>query len=131
MTKKEQKDNYATVRLPQDFAKEMDKLIGKRGFTSRAEIVKEAVRELLSKYEETHDFKMLNHDDRGVKIWDNKLGKNGTSTHVQITPKGIYCTACDASKCEHVRFALRQPDILEIIRKKQKEGWKIELPEEG
>jgi Arc/MetJ-type ribon-helix-helix transcriptional regulator len=131
LTEKEQKDNYATVRLPKEFVMKIDKLIGQQGFTSRAEIVKEAVRELLNKQEESHDFKMLNHDDRGVKIWDNKLGKNGASTHVQITPKGIYCTACDASKCEHVRFALRQSDIIEIVKEKLKQGWKIELSEDN
>ncbi len=127
MPKKAQKDGYSTVRVPEEFAAEMDKLIGTRGFTSRAEIVKEAVRELLTKYE-TEPLKMVNHDDKGVKVQDTKLRR---VADIQITPKGIHCPVCDASYCEHIRFALNQPDVQQIIRKKQKEGWKIDLPDEA
>ncbi len=50
LTQRQQEDEYATVRIPKNFAAEVDKLIGTHGFTSRAEIVKEAIRELLEKY---------------------------------------------------------------------------------
>lgn len=53
LTKTKQKDHYKTVRLPRDFAVEIDKLIGTHGFTSRAEIVKMALREFLKEYEYT------------------------------------------------------------------------------
>ena len=41
---------YDSVKIPGDFAEEVDMLLGKHGFISRAEIVKEALRDLLLKY---------------------------------------------------------------------------------
>ena len=42
--------DYATIRIPKQLADEMDALIGNYGFTSRAEIAKEAIRRLLQEY---------------------------------------------------------------------------------
>lgn len=44
------KDDYTTIRIPTELANELDKLIGKRGFRTKAEIVKEAIRTLLKYY---------------------------------------------------------------------------------
>ena len=44
-------NEYVTIRIPKNLAKEIDSLIGKFGFTSRAEVVKQAVRNFLEKYE--------------------------------------------------------------------------------
>ena len=65
----------------------MDKLIGKHGFRSRGEIAKEAVRELLAKYEKS-PFEMLNHDVQGVKVIDRKMGR---AADTQFKPNGIHC----------------------------------------
>lgn len=45
-----QEEKYAQVKIPKSLADEADKLIGKFGFTSRAEIVKSALRGLLIDY---------------------------------------------------------------------------------
>ncbi|NLB77216.1 MAG: ribbon-helix-helix protein, CopG family [Crenarchaeota archaeon] len=47
--RKERVDNRG-IRLPAELALEMDKLIGTRGFRSRAEVAKTAIREFLEKY---------------------------------------------------------------------------------
>jgi len=44
---------YITVRLPECYHRDMDKLIEKYGFTSRADVVKSALREFFQKYPET------------------------------------------------------------------------------
>ena len=41
------KDNYSTIRLPKTLMDEVKKLKGVRGFTSSAEVVKQALREYL------------------------------------------------------------------------------------
>ena len=41
---------YTGVKIPRNLAEEVDRLIGKHGFTSRAEIVKEALRRILLTY---------------------------------------------------------------------------------
>lgn len=43
---------YVTVSIPKELADEIDKLVGKHGFSSRAEIVKSAIRKLLSEEKE-------------------------------------------------------------------------------
>lgn len=40
-------NEYVTVRLPKSLVDEVDALVGRHGFTSRAEVVKEAVRSWL------------------------------------------------------------------------------------
>ena len=45
-------NEYVTIRLPKDLIDQMDKLVGRFGFTSRAEIAKEAIRKLLKEYRE-------------------------------------------------------------------------------
>lgn len=126
-TKERKGSDHVTVKIPQELVAEMDKLIGKYGFRSRGEIAKEAIRELLAEYEKS-PFEMLNHDDRGVKVIDRQLCR---VADIQITPNGIHCPVCDASKCEHIRFALSQPDVRKIVTQKQKEGWQIGLPDES
>jgi len=37
-------NNYVTVRLPKELVKEVDNQVGTRGYKSRAEFVKEAIR---------------------------------------------------------------------------------------
>jgi Arc/MetJ-type ribon-helix-helix transcriptional regulator len=44
---------YATVKLPQEVVTEINKLVGKYGFSSRAEVVKDALRDFFRKYPET------------------------------------------------------------------------------
>ncbi len=45
---------YITLKLPNDLIKEVDKLVGKHGYSSRPEVVKDALRGLLRKYPETN-----------------------------------------------------------------------------
>jgi len=112
-------DDYVTVGIPKDLSEEADKLIGKKGFKSKAEIVKVALRELLDNYGADKHFQMLNRTSDGVKVRDVRLGQ---VADIKITPEGIYCPICDASNCEHIRFALDQPDIKNLIGRKKKRG---------
>ena len=45
---------YVTLKLPVDLVTEVDKLVGKYGYTSRPEVVKDALRDFLQKYPETN-----------------------------------------------------------------------------
>ena len=61
--------NYTTVKLPNDIVAEMDKLIGKHGFKSRSEIIKDALIELLNQYKigEMPRFEHYNIDAHGAR----------------------------------------------------------------
>ncbi len=120
--------NYTTIKLPNDIVIEMDKLIGKHGFKSRAEIVKEALRELLSRYKppeptiELPRFDHFNMGIHGVRITDRQLHR---IADISFKPEGIYCELDESENCQHIEFALTVPEIKEIIRNKRKDGWKL------
>jgi len=46
------RETYTGVALPDSIIREIDVLIGKHGFVSRAEIIKEAARDIIRKYKE-------------------------------------------------------------------------------
>lgn len=58
-------NEYTTLRLPTELVDEIDKLVGKHGFTSRAEVAKEAIRKLLQEYK----------SNRGVEEVEGVNGK--------------------------------------------------------
>jgi len=43
-------DKYVTIKLPKNLVDEIDNFVGKYGFVSRTEVVKEAIRKLLRQY---------------------------------------------------------------------------------
>jgi hypothetical protein len=122
---------HATVRLPRKMLIAIEDFLQtekakKMGFLHMTDIVTEAVREFLKEqgYYPMPRFELINHDENGLKIWDRQLRR---VADVYIKPKGISCTLCEKTNCEHVDYALKQPDVQDIITKKRKEGW--ELPE--
>jgi Arc/MetJ-type ribon-helix-helix transcriptional regulator len=44
---------YTTIKLPNNVVASVDKLVGKHGFDSRADVVKDALRDFFEKYPET------------------------------------------------------------------------------
>jgi Arc/MetJ-type ribon-helix-helix transcriptional regulator len=57
MEESENGDEYATVRVPKDLMEETKKLVGTRGFRSKAEVVKQALREYLDDHKPSDDHK--------------------------------------------------------------------------
>lgn len=43
-------NKYVTIKLPRNLVDEIDKFVGKYGFISRTEVVKEALRRLFQQY---------------------------------------------------------------------------------
>lgn len=44
--------DYTTIKLPNELVAEIDKLVGKQGFRSRTEVVKEALRRYFERYKQ-------------------------------------------------------------------------------
>jgi len=47
---KAEKIDYGFVKLPEDLIKEVDKIVGIYGYRSRSEVIKDAIRRLLTSY---------------------------------------------------------------------------------
>lgn len=45
------RQDYVTVKLPRDLLEEIDRVLGRFGYRSRTEFIKDAIRDLLRRYE--------------------------------------------------------------------------------
>lgn len=110
-------DDYKTIRIPQELNKKVDWLIGRMGFRSKAEIVKEALRDLLVKYSRMSLLEHFDVDEHGVKVLDRRLNK---IVDVLFKPEGIRCAHCKKDDCDHVEYVLTIPSVQDVIRSKVK-----------
>ena len=126
-------DDYTTVRLPKELMEEIDSIInrGIRGYKSRSEFIKEAIRrrfEELNVAQPMPKLSMLEHfntDENGVKVVDRAFASKtsmGKVIQVYLKPDLVWCSDCQTSSCRHTEFALELPVVQEILAKK---GWKI------
>lgn len=105
-----------------EYVKVKDEYAIKKGVRSFSAYMTYRLSELFEIKPNIPHFLMLNHDAKGVKIQDTEMKR---VADVEFSPKGIYCPLCDASNCEHIRFALEQKDIKELVKKHKKEGWNL------
>lgn len=89
----------------------------------------ERLRILKEQMKELPRFDRINGDASGVLIYDREL-KGNKAVHVSIKPSGISCDFHQRNDCEHIKYALTLPDVHEMVAKRRKEGWKLDLPEE-
>jgi len=123
------KTEYGFVKVPQDLIKEVDSVVGKHGFRSRAEFVKEATRRLLTSYgisfrteELRPPLEHFNLSENGVWVLDREIEPSkGRIVEVVFKPDRVFCVYDESNGCRHVDFALQLPEVQEILRKK---GWK-------
>jgi Arc/MetJ-type ribon-helix-helix transcriptional regulator len=126
-------DEYTTVRLPKELMEEIDEIIrhGVRGYKSRAEFIKEAIRKRFEEVKtlkpttEAPPLEHFNLDEHGVRVLDRSLAtktSRGRIIDVYFKPDNVWCDYCQSSNCQHVKFALNLPQVQNILNKK---GWKI------
>ena len=131
-------DEYTTVRLPKELMDEVDQIIkrGVKGYKSRAELIKEAIRDKLRTFpliveeppaqQALPPIEHFNVDENGVRLLDRTLANGesrGRIIDVYFKPDKVLCEYCDSTDCRHVKFALNIPKVQKILSKK---GWKIE-----
>ena len=106
-----------------DIIKQFIKDYPEYGYRSLTDFVEDAVRRRASElkvFDLTPRFSHFNLDEHGVKIGDKKLGLK--AIQIYFKPEGILCEYCTTNNCEHIKYALEQPDIQRIIRKKRLEA---------
>lgn len=118
--------DYVTLKIPKELADEIDSLIGKKGFRSRAEVTKEALRHFLLDYPRHPTLEHFNLDEQGIRILDHSLATSnspkGRIIDVYFKPDKALCAYCESTDCHHVEFALGLPEVKEMFRKK---GWAL------
>ena len=111
-------NKYATVRIPRGQIEEIESFLEtdfakKQGYHYRVEVVSDAVRKFLEKYQPR--LKHLNMVDDNVKIVD--FEKNRVATLQFRNPGGVHCDLCDTDHCEHIDYALAQEDVQKDLEK--------------
>ena len=130
-------DDYTTVRLPKELMEEIDDIIrqGIRGYKSRAEFIKEALRkrfEELNAAQPRPNLPALEHfniDEQGVRILDRTLSSKTTKGRiidVYFKPDNVWCDYCQSSSCRHIKFALDLPGSTRNPKQKRLEHPSIE-----
>jgi hypothetical protein len=126
-------DDYTTVRLPKELMEEIDQIIkrGTRGYKSRSEFIKEAIRKRFEELQAAQPMPKLpllehfNVGEEGVRILDRTLStqtSSGRIIDVYFKPDSVWCDYCQSSSCRHTKFALGLPPVQDILNKK---GWTI------
>lgn len=130
------KPDYTGISIKGELAEAAEDFIDNNprlGYRTLTQFVEDATRrrleDLQAELKTLPRFDRINGDSTGVLLYDREL-KPIKQVHVSIRPNGICCDFHQRSDCEHVKYALGLSDVQEMIRKRRKEGWKIELPEE-
>ena len=132
-TEEPNQDDYTTVRLPKELMDEIDQIIkrGTRGYKSRSEFIKEAIRKRFEELQAAAPMPKLpplehfNVDNEGVRIVDRTLATKTTGGRiidVYFKPDSVWCDYCQSGSCRHIEFALELSAVQEILSKK---GWTI------
>jgi hypothetical protein len=106
-------------------AKKLRYIKEKRGMTMNTQLARTLIQEEFTRLGGQLTEARLEHinaDENGVKIHDRELHN---TVQVYFQPSGVSCGYDGTSSCIHIDFALSQPEVKEIIRKKRKEGWKL------
>ena len=129
MSTEEYTDEYTTVRLPKELIEDIDKILrkGVMGYKSRAEFIKEAIREKLRTIPreilEQLSLEHFNICEEGVRVLDRNLDKpRGRIIDIYFKPENAWCEYCESTSCKHVKFALSLPEVQKILKEK---GWKV------
>lgn len=117
---------YVNIKIPKELSDEIDKVVTLKlkGYRNRGEFTISAIREFLKDFEDELKprFKHFNCYDEHVTLWDN-LKKRLIDIHFREFKPYIYCELCESSNCDHIKFVLTIPKVIETLKKR---GWNIE-----
>lgn len=123
------RNDYTGISLKAELAQSVEAFLKEHptlSYRSLTQFVEAATQlrleQLKQQYPELPRFEQVNTDENGTKILDRKIHE---VVQVYIQPQGIKCGFDLTDDCEHIRFALQQPDIMGIVRKKRREGWNL------
>ena len=127
MPKKTGKKEQVLLKLDDEIKPKFDALRSYYGARANADLVRVLINDKYNQIKTSLKvslprFEILNVDENGTKIIDRQIH---VVAQVYLKPEGIRCGLCGKEKCEHTDFALAQPDIQDIIRKRRRNGWKL------
>ena len=122
---------WKSVSIPEDILtriKEIIKNYPELGYRSVSDFIIAAIKAHpdYKLADELTRFEHFNVYENHVTIWDKKLNRLVDVYFSEIKPPYVMCSLCERSDCEHVKFALSIPKVVEALTKR---GWKIDKEE--
>jgi len=125
---------YRGVTLQRELLNRIEKYIRahpEMGYKSLADFITDAIRDkceqlkILTPMPEQPQLEHFNISESGVRILDRTITSatsRGRIVDVYFKPEKVWCEHCDATNCQHVKFAMNIPEVQKILQEK---GWKI------
>ena len=117
---------WKSVSIPEDMVKEIQRIIKENphlGYKNVSQFVINAIRKLIEQYKPR--FEHFNTYEDHVTIID-RTGKHARLIDIYFRNGKAYCEFCQDFDCEHIRFALKIPKVVEPLRRA---GWVIDMDE--
>ena len=103
---------YVSISLHADLVRKVDEVIdtGGKGYDTRAEVVKDAIRRFLEQLEAEQRMEHLNVYEDHVIVRDNVLNR---TVFVYLRNGVMTCDLCESNDCLHTRYVQTLPQVKE------------------
>ena len=120
-------------RLDEDLAEKFNKITSYLGIQNEAETIRYLIQQFYMKNrkeieeycQKENALEYFNLDENGVKILDKTNPDRKFVAQIYFKPDGIWCEHCQTDNCKHIQFALTWKNVIKVIKKKKREGWKL------
>lgn len=112
--------NWQPVQLPKELVRDLatfaDSGVSRAlGFTSKSQLAAFAIREFLSKYSDYLSiFQITDFSEEKITLIDHESNKIANIKH---DGKFLQCSIDKENYCEHIKFVLMCPAVLEVVKK--------------
>ena len=113
----EPKEFNVRLRMTGEMAKRFNTIKKKHQFKQNTDLVRMLINKEFEEIALLHPLEHFNTYEDHITIRDNELGR-----YIDIWPKDgkLWCEHCEKTRCRHIRFVTRLPDIMETLEKR---GW--------
>jgi len=121
---------YRGVTLQRELLNRIEEYIRahpEMGYKSLADFITDAIRDkceqlkILTPTPEQPQLEHFNISENGVRILDRTITSKtsrGRIIDVYFKQKRVWCENCDATNCQHVKFAMNIPEAQKILQEK-------------
>ena len=130
MPKRTGKKDQVLLKLEGELKTRFELLRNYYGIEGNADLVRALINERYNQLKQlgVEILPLLEHfnlDENGVRILDRSLAtpkSRGRIIDVYFKSGKCWCDYCQSKSCNHIKFALEIPEVLNIFHKK---GWKL------
>ena len=114
--------NQTTIRIDKGLKERIEKFLETEhakelGYNHQANIINDAVRDLLKELEKPR-FEHLNFHDNIIRLIDNDAPNGTPFIEIRVNSKSLTCGDCQAKDCIHIDAVRQDPKISKTLHEK-------------